>query len=157
MVEMPPSPHHLHPTTFVWWRCPGGGNVRKQVIATVLITVFLVGCAMARTNVLNGDFAPISVEEVTIVGHRDDLPDDDLDCVTVAYIESQEMWLNSTRKMLEKVKGEAAKNGANYVVFKGFDNGGFVWDEGDEANAVAYRCVPSHFTDPPKPHLPLKA
>jgi hypothetical protein len=105
----------------------------------LLAAVILTACTTARTNVLNESFSPITDHEVIMVGDRQDIPDD-LECVTVAYIESKSLFDNTT-KMVRKIKEEAAKIGANYVVFKGFDTTSRgEYGSTDEANAVAYHC-----------------
>jgi hypothetical protein len=109
--------------------------MRYVLLALVLL---IAACATARTNVLNQSYLPISEQEVTIVGDREDIPDD-MDCVTVAYIEAEDIWFNNTQKMINKVRSEAAKLGANYVVFRGIESDGS-YGGGDEANAIVYHC-----------------
>lgn len=105
--------------------------MRTLIVALAL----LAGCATANTTLLGPTFKPITQSDVQVVGDNHDLPSEE--CVTVAAITTKDLVLNDRDKMMRKLKSEAAKLGANYLVFRGYEG---EWYDKGTASATAYHC-----------------
>ncbi len=97
------------------------------------LLVTLAACTTAQIIPVGSAFEAIDEADVEIVGDRHDLHGT---CTTIAYIEVSDVLRNDKDKMLARLRSEAAKIGANYVVFTGFAE----HDSNDDVHATAYHC-----------------
>lgn len=89
----------------------------KQTLTALLIVIAATGCVVTEHSMLSSkSFPPLTLEDVTIYMSEDEVPGD-FEKIAILNAKASAEYTRSS-KMYDKIRAEAAKIGANGVLYQ---------------------------------------